>query len=217
MEPFHVSKQIKNDSTFQTTPSLIDDLSQQDPQRWATFLRLYGPMLKFWMRRAGVVDEHDQDDILQEVMRSVVSSVQAFKIAPEKGSFRGWLRTIVRRRVVDWMRSKKRKKNQDGEWVSSTVFCETAIENQGLKEQSDRLRDDGPDAEERGETSRLQLRALELIRNEFEERTWQMFWSVTVDGRSTADVASDFSVSTAAVRVAKSRVLSKLKRLIPDM
>ena len=212
-----MGKQVKNDSTFQTTPSLIDDLSQQNPQRWATFLRLYGPMLKFWMRRAGVVDEHDQDDILQEVMRSVVGSVQAFQITSEKGSFRGWLRTIVRRRVVDWMRTKKLEKNDDGEWVSSTVLSEQAIEDQGLKEQEDRLRDDGPDVEEQGEANRLQLRALELIRNDFEDRTWQMFWLVTVDGRSTADVAKEYAVSTAAVRVAKSRVLSRLKLLIPDI
>lgn len=212
-----MGKQVTNDSTFQTTPSLIDDLSQQNPERWATFLRLYGPMLKFWMRRAGVADEHEHDDILQEVMRSIVASVQKFQATSEKGSFRGWLRTIVRRRVVDWMRSKKLSKDDDGNWVSGTVFSEKAIEDQGLKEQEDRMRDDGQDDEEQGEANRLQLRALELIRSEFESRTWQMFWLVTVDGRSTGDVANEFGVSAAAVRVAKSRVLSRLKLLIPDL
>ena len=29
----------------------------------------------------------------------------------------------------------------------------------------------------------LRLRAVELVRGEFEERTWQAFWRVAVDGR----------------------------------
>jgi RNA polymerase sigma-70 factor (ECF subfamily) len=63
----------------------------------------------------------------------------------------------------------------------------------------------------------LYHRALELVRGEFEERTWQMFWQTVVDGRTPADVAADLGVSAAAVRQAKSRVLRRLKEEAGDV
>ncbi len=178
---------------------------------------LYGPMMRAWMRKAGVMDETDKDDIEQEVLQSVVGSIKSFQFGSGKGSFRGWLRTIVRRRVADWMRSKKLEKNEHGEWVGGVVFSDEAIEAHGLKEEEDRIRAEESDPDEQDEDMRLKLRALEMIKNEFEDRTYQMFWSATADGRSTADIAADFKVSQAAVRMAKSRVLAKLKQLVPDL
>ena len=212
-----MTRNTPNDDRYLTTPSLIDDLSQQNPERWRTFLFLYGPMMKVWMRKAGVMNETDKDDIQQEVQRSVVGSIQSFQFGSGKGSFRGWLRTIVRRRVADWMRSKKLEKNEHGEWVGGEIFSDEAIEAHGLKEEEDRIRAEESDPDEQDEDKRLKLRALEMIKNEFEDRTYQMFWSATAEGRSTADIAADFKVSQAAVRMAKSRVLARLKQLVPDL
>jgi RNA polymerase sigma-70 factor (ECF subfamily) len=58
--------------------------------------------------------------------------------------------------------------------------------------------------------------ALQMIREEFHERTWLAFWGVTVEGRPTADVAADLSMQPGAVRVAKSRVLQRLRRELGD-
>jgi len=60
-------------------------------------------------------------------------------------------------------------------------------------------------------------RALELIRREFEPRTWHAFWRTTVDGRATADVAAELQMSPGAVRVAKSRVLQRLRSELGDV
>ena len=57
----------------------------------------------------------------------------------------------------------------------------------------------------------LRLRAVELIRGEFEERTWQAFWRVAVEGQAAKDVAKDLGVTASAVRLAKSRVLRRLR------
>jgi RNA polymerase sigma-70 factor, ECF subfamily len=61
------------------------------------------------------------------------------------------------------------------------------------------------------ECDELRRRALELVRGEFEERTWQMFWQTVVEDRPAADVAAELSVSAAAVRMARSRVLRRLR------
>jgi RNA polymerase sigma-70 factor (ECF subfamily) len=44
-----------------------------------------------------------------------------------------------------------------------------------------------------------------------------MFWRVTVDGEATAEVARDLSVSPSAVRLAKSRILRRLREELGDI
>jgi DNA-directed RNA polymerase specialized sigma24 family protein len=54
-------------------------------------------------------------------------------------------------------------------------------------------------------------RLLELIRPDFEPATWQAFQGLVVDGRPSADVAAELNLSVNAVRIAKSRVLRRLR------
>jgi RNA polymerase sigma-70 factor (ECF subfamily) len=60
-------------------------------------------------------------------------------------------------------------------------------------------------------TGSLLHRALEIIRIEFEETTWQAFWRVIVDEQPTAAVAEDLGMTPQAVRQAKYRVLRRLR------
>ena len=62
----------------------------------------------------------------------------------------------------------------------------------------------------------LLQKALASIRNEFHERTWQAFWQVVIEGRAAADVAADLDMKPGTVRVAKSRVLLRLRRELGD-
>jgi RNA polymerase sigma-70 factor (ECF subfamily) len=61
------------------------------------------------------------------------------------------------------------------------------------------------------EENALLHRALELIRPEFEERTWRAFWNMTVDGRTAADVGRELGLAANAVHQAKFRVLRRLR------
>jgi RNA polymerase sigma-70 factor (ECF subfamily) len=67
------------------------------------------------------------------------------------------------------------------------------------------------------ELNALYRRALELVRGEFEGRTWQMFWANVVEGRTPAAIAAELGVTSAAVRKAKSRVLHRLKEEVGDL
>jgi RNA polymerase sigma-70 factor (ECF subfamily) len=55
------------------------------------------------------------------------------------------------------------------------------------------------------------------VRGEFEPRTWQAFWKTAVDGRPVKDVADELGMSPGAVRVAKSRVLHRLRDELGDL
>ena len=62
----------------------------------------------------------------------------------------------------------------------------------------------------------LEARALHLIRESTAERTWQMFWLSTVEQQPTAKIAEQFDVTPAAVRVAKARVIGRLRKMFVD-
>jgi RNA polymerase sigma-70 factor (ECF subfamily) len=59
-------------------------------------------------------------------------------------------------------------------------------------------------------------RAFEIVRGEFEPRTWELFWHAAIEGTPPNDVAMQFGVSPAAVRQAKSRVLRRLKVVLGE-
>ena len=74
-----------------------------------------------------------------------------------------------------------------------------------------------PDEGEEAEVGQLYRRALEQVRAEFEERTWQAFWLTVIDGRSPAALESELGMTPANIRQAKSRVLRRLKREVGDV
>ena len=55
-------------------------------------------------------------------------------------------------------------------------------------------------------------RLLELIEPEFEAATWRAFRLLVLEGLPTRDVAESLGLSANAVRIAKSRVLARLRR-----
>jgi RNA polymerase sigma-70 factor (ECF subfamily) len=54
-------------------------------------------------------------------------------------------------------------------------------------------------------------RLLQALRFSFEERSWNAYWKVVIDGKSPADVAAELGISSDAVRVAKARVLRRIR------
>ena len=75
--------------------------------------------------------------------------------------------------------------------------------------------DQADDADARNSSPAFRT-AIELIRGEIEPRSWQAFWRTAIDGQKSNDVASELGMSHAAVRKAKSRVLSRLRRALSN-
>jgi RNA polymerase sigma-70 factor (ECF subfamily) len=53
--------------------------------------------------------------------------------------------------------------------------------------------------------------ALEQIREQVHPQTWQAFWKVVVEGKTPEEVGEELAMRPGTVRVAKSRVLSRLR------
>jgi RNA polymerase sigma-70 factor (ECF subfamily) len=55
------------------------------------------------------------------------------------------------------------------------------------------------------------------VRGDFQESTWQAFWLTAVEGQAPTQVAADLNLSVAAVYLAKSRVMARLKERVRDL
>ncbi len=190
---------------FSTATSLLRHAQQADADAWRRLTRLYGPLVYHWSRRMGL-DAHASADVLQEVFTSVAGAINRFDLDQTAGSFRGWLWRITRNKVHDLYRRRQTEPSGAGGTQAQRRLADLV----------DPFTEDSDEASDRREASSLIHRAVELIRAEFEERTWQAFWRSAVEQHSTADIAADLQISPASVRQAKSRVLRRLRLLLGD-
>jgi RNA polymerase sigma-70 factor (ECF subfamily) len=129
----------------------------------------------------------------------------AFRRDREGDTFRGWLRGITRYQVTAFWRA-------HGQRPEALGGSEALRHLQQLPEEE---ADDPPEDAE--QVSAVYHRALGLLRSDFEQRTWQAFWRVTIDGLSAAATAAELEMTPSAVRMAKSRVLRRLREELGDL
>jgi RNA polymerase sigma-70 factor, ECF subfamily len=189
-----------------TSRSLLERLKVNEGAAWDRMVTLYSPLVYRWCRRWGL-REQEIADVLQEVFQAVATHVASFRKERAGDTFRGWLRTITRNKVNDQFRRQVNQPDGGGgteiqAWFAAVPDSSPPEGGSSSENKSDRL---------------LLGRVLDLIRNEFEDRTWRAFWKTAVDGRSPAEVAGELDMSAGAVRVAKSRVLRRLRQELGDL
>jgi RNA polymerase sigma-70 factor (ECF subfamily) len=189
------------DPQRRTSLTLLQRLRANDGDAWRIMVQLYTPLVHHWCARGGVRGA-DAEDVAQEVFHAAAAHLENFRRDRPGDSFHGWLRGITRNMILQHFRRSGRHPKAAGGTDAYLRLQEVATGGAGA-----------PDEEEdpAEELDGLRRRALELVRSEFEERTWQAFWRTVVEGRAPADIAAELGVSAAAVRMAKSRVLHRLK------
>jgi RNA polymerase sigma-70 factor, ECF subfamily len=189
----------------QLTPlSLLERVRAHDPDAWRRLVQLYQPLVLAWCNRDGA-HAADAEDVVQEVFAAAAANLDRFHRDRPGDTFRGWLRVITHNQVLQLFRRNRGRPRAEG---GSDAW-------QNLQEMADPL--PGPGEEESVDVDQLYHRALEMVRGEFEERTWQAFWLTTVEGRLPADLASELNMTTNNIRRAKSRVLRRLREEVGDL
>jgi RNA polymerase sigma-70 factor (ECF subfamily) len=191
---------LSTPSAGSTSASLIGRIRRHDPEAWRRLVQSYGPLVYGWGRQAGL-QSSDAADVMQETFRSVAKSIEAFERNSPGDSFRGWLWTITKNKIRDHFRRVEKRREAQG----------TNLEL--LLQQIPELPPDDPTATGTidGASVRLVRAAVDEVRGEFEPRTWQAFWRVTVEGQTAAEAADGLGMSVGALYVAKSRVLRRLR------
>jgi RNA polymerase sigma-70 factor (ECF subfamily) len=188
-----------------TSRSLLERLKENRAPAWRDLVHLYSPLILYWARRAGL-PERECPDVVQEVFRSVVANIHAFRKASAAETFRGWLRTITRNKVNDFFRKRDAVDDAIGGTEARMRLQQSADVDDDLVGDPDALAADHA----------LFTRAIELIREEFQPQTWQAFWLTVVEGQPATEVARELNMRPGTIRVAKSRVLKRLREQLGE-
>lgn len=185
----------------ETSISLLDRarLNPNDCS-WDRLADVYSPMLRTWLSRFGV-QPADADDLVQETLLAVSRDLMKFEHSGRPGAFRSWLRSILVNRVRNFWRSAK--------------YRPAATGGTSWAERLEHLADDKSDASREWNLEHdrhVMARLLEQVRPRFEPKTWEAFRRQVLDGQRADVVAAELGLSLNSVYVARSRVLSTLRR-----
>ena len=190
----------------ETRPSLLIRLRDaRNQQAWTQFLEIYEPLIARLIRRRGM-QEADVSEVTQEVLMAVASAIHRWECNPVLGSFRGWLSTIARNLVVNFLIRQSRHPRGSGD----TNF-KRWLEDQPAPENEVSVLFDL-------ERKRQMFRwASGQVRTEFKETTWQAFWMTSVENREIADVVRELGVTAGVIYVSRSRVMKRLREVVEEM
>jgi RNA polymerase sigma-70 factor, ECF subfamily len=186
--------------------TLLDQLRARRPEAWQRLVWIYGPEVYRWCRRSNLGAE-DAADVVQDVLSAVAVHLPGFRRDGPQDSFSGWLATITRNKVREHYRRRQGMVEARGGSTAQRRMAEIPLPEP--EEESIR-----PNAQSAACLSR---HVLEMIRAEFEVRTWDAFWRVTIGGQSPSAVAADLSMSVAAVYKAKSRILARFREVLREL
>jgi RNA polymerase sigma-70 factor (ECF subfamily) len=189
----------------ETPLSLLERLrAGPNEQAWHKLVALYRPWLTTYLRRHHL-PASDVDDLIQDTLAILVKELPHFRHDLRRGAFRRWLRNITFNRLRLYWRARRPASPADDARIETWL---AQLEDP----QSDLSRH-----WEEDHNVHVIHRLLELLEADFEPRTWQAFCQVTLGGKSTAETAQELGMSPVAVRIAKSRVLTRFRQEIAGL
>lgn len=182
-----------------TSRSLLRRAREKNASAWKSLFAIYGPFVYQSCRRAGL-QSNDSADVTQNVFLAVSKGLETFRRDQPGDTFRGWLWTITRNKIRDFFRARSKRPNATGGNTAQVLWQQLA-DAQAQQEP----------AESEAFHSAIARRAVLMMQTEFEDSTWRAFWMTAIEQCPTQVVADELGISVAAVYMAKSRVLRRLR------
>lgn len=207
--------QQNQSDALKTRSTLLSKVRRGDEEGWNHFYDLYEDFIYSAARGAGLSHEEAQD-VIQDTMIAVRDYIRNFVPDQSRGRFRTWLGTIVRSRIADQYRKKKRNPLEQAiepDPHQSQEFA-TSVTNRipDMNElELDRLID--------GKLQQAILKeARKLAKAKVGGDQYQAYDLFSVQEVSAAEVASSLGISAITVRVRAFRVRrvvnQEMRRLI---
>src|SRR5437764_1929383 len=128
----------------------------RDADAWREFVQIYGPVGYRFARNRGLQDA-DAADLMQDVLRSVARNAPRMEYDPARGTFRGWLYTVTRNKIYNFLNSQRHRPRGTGDTDAQERLDSTPARPEP-----------GPDEEwEREYQRQLSSRAMEMVKDEF--------------------------------------------------
>lgn len=183
-----------------TTASLIDGLRNRCNAQWFRFVKTFGPLVISWLRRTRL-PRSDVEDLVQEVFSSALEGFDNYRHDPQvDGSFRRWLWGITKNKVARHFSTLADTPKASGGSTAHRIFHEMPdLPFEELDNTTDQV------------TIDLAMRAVQIMKTDFEKRTWQAFWKTAIEGIPTHEVAHALQMSSNQVRQSRSRIIRRLR------
>jgi RNA polymerase sigma-70 factor (ECF subfamily) len=168
-------------------------------EAWDRLCALYRPLILDWLRRHGLRPE-DCEDLAQEILVAVVKGLPEFSHTGNRGAFRAWMRTITVNRTRNFWKARSGREAASGDSGLLRMLNDLEDPDSALSRVWDQQHDE------------YVIRCLlDMVELEFEPKTVLAFRRLAIDGASGEEVARELSTSVAAVYVAKTRVLKRIR------
>jgi len=171
--------------------------SPNDPAAWSEFVEWYGRKIYVWCKAWGL-QEADAQDVTQEVFLNLSVRMHHFRYDP-RGSFRAWLKAVTHNAWQDYLASQLKPGRGSGR--------ESALERLAAIE----ARDDLTRRLAEVFDQELLKEAAARVRLRVQQRTWDAFHLLAIEGLCGAEVAQRLEMKVATVVVARSKVQRMLR------
>jgi len=196
------------DETIATRASLLARLKDLgDHASWDEFYRTYRELIYSVARKAGL-NETEAEEAVQETLISVAKKMPGFRYDAAVDSFKGWLLTVTRWRILDQL--ERRKGGQ-------SLLTAAATQEEGTRTATvERIPDPaGFDLaaiwDQEWEKHLLQA-ALAKIKRQVHPQHYEIYHLHVILDRPVREVARSLGVSAARVYLARHRVGRLLKK-----
>lgn len=186
---------------FNTRPSLLLRASNQDDHKaFDEFVGYYRGFIEMVLVKMNV-NLNDRKDLEQDLLLKLWKDLSKFDIGHERSNFRGWLSRVIKNVVLKFLNKSKR---------SSTALDELGLLSDKSSENELKKM---IDAEWKAHIIKL---AVEKVRTHFDGNAFKIF-TMTMDGRSTEEIAQELNLKENSVYVLRARVKSKFQHEIRNL
>jgi RNA polymerase sigma factor (sigma-70 family) len=186
---------------FTTRRSLLEAIRDtSNDEAWREFLGMYQPMIVSWCLGLGLGID-DAEEVGAEIVGKLVVVMRGFVQDP-RYRFRGWLKTVVKHAVIDFLRRRGREPRT---LPLDDPVVQWHLENCKVPPGIEQVAEALEEAVAEG------LRISERVRQQVNPDAWQAFWRTAVAGEPAREVAAELGMTIAAVYTSKSRVAKLLR------
>lgn len=185
---------------FPTRSSLLLRVKRTDDSvAWLEFDALYRPLMFRYARSRGMAHD-DAEDVVQQCMTAITRTLPQFEYARERGSFKGWLHTVVDNTVKNHFRKSPMPRADTDRLVAATGREASPADLWELHWEEEHL-----------------LHCLQHCRAEVTDQTYEAFRLYVLEERPPETVAAELGLSVDKVYRAKSRILARVREKMTEL
>ena len=207
----------------QPTPSsFLDDLRNKKTEAWERFSMLYGRLILFWFKNAGIPREERQE-MLCDIVIVVMESIDNFHRQPHVGSFRSWLKGLVDNTIHDRQRKYQEQKGAHGVYNPDSSVIESphsSVLQTILKQEQEDNKKSSPQSTSPHALDEDNLFAkglMQVLGTQFSQRDISIFYQLVHEKKNATQVGQLMGLKPDNVRKIRQRINNYLKANFGDL